>query len=682
MADKLLKKKLDEQLRCAICREIYTNPKVLQCFHVYCQQCLIALVARDRQGHRKIACPTCCRSTPIPDAGLAALQPAFHINHLLENQRPTTTCPAQFCPNHPDEELKLYCETCKESICLKCAIRGGDHHSHKYDDLKENLEKCKQEVASKLEPMKEHVKDMTKALEQLDKRCGEISNQRGSIAHSIRVNFMRLRKLLDIRETTLVGQLDLVIQSKLKRLAVQRKEIENVIAQFNSYLQYVGESLKTSNMREVKMSVVQQIVKALTARLQPDAFRPIAQADIEFIGSEKLTSYGQLVALGSPDPSKCHAAGKGINSASVGETSAFTLNLEDSQCKEPTKMLECLECELVSQITGAKLVHMEAEKRRPSLYEIKYVPNIKGRHQLHVSIEGQHIRGSPFSIVVKAPVEKIGTPILSMDGVTRPVGIAINQKGDLAVAGAGRRSIFTFSPNGSDLLELSWCGSGQGECLSPQGLAFDEEGNIFVADSGNHRIQKFTSKGQFLASVGTMGSGPLQFLNPTNIAFNASNKRLYVVDSGNHRVQVLNFNLSFYESFGRIGSSKGQFSEPCGIACDSTGKVYVADSGNHRIQVFTAEGEFLRMFGRCGQGRGDLNLPYYIAIGSGESDTVYISETGNHRVSVFTSEGQFVTSFGRRGEGAGEFDFPCGLAVDEGGVVYVCDGENNRIQAF
>ena len=647
--------KLEEQLDSTICGNIYTDLK-----------------------------PTQYEAMPNPDGEMAAFPPEFHIYSLL-NDQPINKWPARFCPKHAEEELKLYCDTCKEPICLKCAIRGGEHHSHKYGDLKQILEKRQQEVTSTLAPVKEHVKYMKKALEQLDKRCGEISDQRGSIAHSIRVNFRQLREKLDVRETKLMGQLDLMIQGKLKRLAAQREEIENIIAQFNSCLQDVRESLKTNAVKEVKTSVVQQMVKAQTARFQPDAFSPIAQADIQFLGSENMISYqdyGQLFALGSPDPSKCHATGKGVKSAIVGETSAFTLNLEDSRSKEPVKVLECLECELVSQITGAKLVHMEAEKRRPTLYEIKYVPNIKGRHQLHVSIEGQHIRGSPFSVVVKAPVQKIGTPILNMDGVTRPVGIAINQKGDVVVAGAGRRSIFTFSPSGDNHQVLAWHGSRQGECLSPQGLSLDGEGNIFVADSGVHRVHKFTSKGKFLASVGTMGSGPLQFLNPTNIAFNSSKKRLYVVDSGNHRIQVLNFNITFFASFGSIGSSKGQFSEPCGIACDSTGKVYVADSGNHRIQVFTAEGQFLRMFGRCGQGRGDLNLPYYIAIGSDESDTVYISETGNHRISVFTPEGNFVTSFGKKGEGAGEFDFPCGLAVDDGGVVYVCDGENNRIQAF
>ena len=83
MAEEALKK-LEEQLNCSICLDIFTDPKLLQCFHVYCRQCLVPLVDRDQQGHLGLSCPTCRRVTPIPNRGVAGLQPAFHINHLLE----------------------------------------------------------------------------------------------------------------------------------------------------------------------------------------------------------------------------------------------------------------------------------------------------------------------------------------------------------------------------------------------------------------------------------------------------------------------------------------------------------------------------------------------------------------------------------------------------------------------
>ena len=79
--------KVEETLNCSICLDTYTDPKLLQCFHVFCRQCLVPLVVRDQQRRHSLTCPSCRQVTPIPaDRGVAGLQPAFYINHLLEIQ--------------------------------------------------------------------------------------------------------------------------------------------------------------------------------------------------------------------------------------------------------------------------------------------------------------------------------------------------------------------------------------------------------------------------------------------------------------------------------------------------------------------------------------------------------------------------------------------------------------------
>ena len=51
-------KKLEDQLTCGICLDYYTEPKLLQCFHVFCKQCLERLVVCDRQV-LSLDCPSC-----------------------------------------------------------------------------------------------------------------------------------------------------------------------------------------------------------------------------------------------------------------------------------------------------------------------------------------------------------------------------------------------------------------------------------------------------------------------------------------------------------------------------------------------------------------------------------------------------------------------------------------------
>ena len=116
-------------------------------------------------------------------------------------------------------------------------------------------------------------------------------------------------------------------------------------------------------------------------------------------------------------------------------------------------------------------------------------------------VQGQHIRGSPFSVAVKSPVEKLGTPILTIGGMSGPWGVAINQRGEVVVAEWGGHCVSVFSPSGKKLRSFGTHGSGPGQVWYPREVAVDDEGNTLVADSWNHRIQRFTSEGQFLTSV-------------------------------------------------------------------------------------------------------------------------------------------------------------------------------------
>ena len=676
MAEKALKK-VEEELNCSICLDTYSDPKLLRCFHAFCRKCLVRLVVRDQQGQLILTCPVCRHDTPVPANGVAGLQPAFQINHFLEimdeHKKVAADPPASAekaerdsasltshdkvkvcCCEHAGKEVELFCETCGEPVCVKCAIKGGKHHSHDCEELDKAFERYKVEVTASVEPMEKQVATITKALAQLSARCAEIFDQRAAVEANIRITFKKLQRILNTRKTELIGQLHHITQIKLKKLAVQRNQLETTLAQLNSCLGFMGESLKTGSQEEVlsmKTTVVKQ-VKELTTTLPPDMLKLSTEADTIFSALADVATacrnYGQVLAPGFPDPSKCYASGKGIESATVVEETSTAVvqvvNFKGKPCEEP---IQSSECELVSELTGIR-TQGSVESKGQSQYEISYQAIIKGRHQLHVRVEGQHIKGSPFTLSAKSPVEWLGAPIQTLCGVSMPWGVAINQRGEVIVVDG--HCVSVFSPSGKKLQTFGILGSGRGQFQFPRGVTVDAEWNILVADGGNHRIQKFTPGGQFLTAVGAEGKGPLQFDFPTDILFNATNEKVYVTDSSNHRVQVLNSDLSFSSSFGKPGRGKGQFGRPCGIACDSAGNVYVADN-NHRIQVFTAEGKFLQMFGGQGDNSGELRDPEGIAIDS--NDMLYVSEWGNNRVSVLTSEGVFVTLFGSCGEGPG-----------------------------
>ena len=578
-----------------------------------------------------------------------------------------------FCSEHVKQELKLYCETCGELICFHCTLKTGIHHNHDYALIEEAFETYKKEIGSLLEPINRKLASVDEVLTQFDKDNGEISDQRAAIEADIQDTINELHQVLDIRRTELISRLHQLTQRKLKDLAAERDQAETVHAQLSSYQDYMKQSIGTDRWGEaLKMkTTVLKHVKKLTTTVQPDALKPNTKADIIFSASANIIDFcrhfGQVSTSGSPDPSKCHTTGKGLEVGIVGQTSSAILqvcNCKGEPCTEPVTSLEC---KLVSDLTGVIATGSFKKIEGQNRYEISYQPTVKGRHQLHISIQGQPIRESPFHPAITSSIDNIGVLIRTIAGVKSPLGIAINHKGEIVVNERHTDHISTYTPSGK------WIQTINVEGLTPFSLTLDREDNIIVGEDKCHSVRKYSPEGQLLASVGTRGSGQLQFKEPRDIAFNTTNNQVYVVDRFNHRIQVLNSNLTFLTVFGEEGEGEGQFNYPYGIACDSAGNVYVADYCNYRVQVFTAKGTFLRMFGQHGEGRGELRKPIGIALDP-SSKHVYISEDSNRCISVFTCGGQFVTSFGT------SFS-PRGLAVDNCGVVYVCDLKN-RVHIF
>ena len=149
------------------------------------------------------------------------------------------------------------------------------------------------------------------------------------------MTFRRLREVLDVRETELIGELNQlqVTQEKLKGLAAQRDQIES--------------------------NTVNQ-VKELTTPFHPDMLKPNINADTIFSASADITSVCRNLQLFSYNVS--------AEVATVGKKAVAVLHYSDCTCA-----VKSFECEVVSDIVGTR-AKCSIEKRGQRQYAISYQP--------------------------------------------------------------------------------------------------------------------------------------------------------------------------------------------------------------------------------------------------------------------------------------------------------------------
>jgi len=78
-------KQLDD-LKCPVCKEVYTDPRILSCGHTFCRPCIGALSER--------ACPICRKQFIFSGTGVDDLTKNFCVANLLQKEELSSSCEA------------------------------------------------------------------------------------------------------------------------------------------------------------------------------------------------------------------------------------------------------------------------------------------------------------------------------------------------------------------------------------------------------------------------------------------------------------------------------------------------------------------------------------------------------------------------------------------------------------
>jgi DNA-binding beta-propeller fold protein YncE len=215
-----------------------------------------------------------------------------------------------------------------------------------------------------------------------------------------------------------------------------------------------------------------------------------------------------------------------------------------------------------------------------------------------------------------------------------PLGIAVDQSGNVLVSDTRNGRIEKFSAEGLFLGTIGKPGSAAGELKEPNGLAIDQNGNIYVADTGNNRVQKLRPDGIFM----TQWKGPDPgFWGLRDIAIGPDNS-IYIVDQGHSRIVKMDSNGNVLAVWGSEGARDGQFANHTGLAVDAkTNRVYVADPLHKRIQVFDQNGQFLWKW-IVEEWQNNIWAFQHLVIDP-KRDRLYASSVPTHNVLVFDLNG-------------------------------------------
>ena len=574
-------------------------------------------------------------------------------------QLQTTMKPrAHYCsqPNHEDNKLNFYCESCKLLVCRDCTTVA--HKDHGVSEVSTVAEAHRGDMRRTLQ----HVQDtLACAIGANEKTMKLVETSKHETELAINVAFEQLLERLVKRKKALLSEMESIALTQTTSLTLQKEQLEKIQQNISHYSEVTSHILHTHTDHEVVAmgGCIPTELKAIFMEVEnmspwTSEYGPIT-ADVQVDALMKELSIFGDVYQQSPVPCKS-------------EFTILSVMRRNTKClmKLEVRMLNGeryphggvqVEAEMRSKTHNGAVVYGEVEDHRDGTYTITLTPQTAGPHQLVITMDGQHVQNSPHDLDVRPKHDYLTLctcnpqQVIKCPGV--PLCVAIHDNGDIYL-GSSDDGIYVFDQAGQLKNTIGNRGSGDGQFNCPYGISI--KGNVlYVADSHNHRIQKLTSRGEFINKFGQKGSGQGQFVEPQAVIVD-SNNRWIVSDYGNNRIQIFNEDGGWLLTIDGKGTGNSSFRYPKGLALDPQGNINVLEDVS--IKVFTKEGVYVKAYGGL-----EAPCPWCIAI----------DDEGNALVSYYRCLSIF-DHHGNKIYQEKNCKNPSGIALDpRDGSVYVAD---------
>ena len=324
------------------------------------------------------------------------------ILSLAEVQKLGTKALVQpaFCVKHTGETLKLYCETCQETICRDCTI--VDHREHKYNfvaDVADRERKVVQDTLKKTKAKERAVVEGLNAVQSMKKR---VQSRVAKVNKEVDAFFNEQVKTLEDYRENLKHEVMTQGQVQVKQLEKQSEVLSSFLAQLKSGMDFTNQAIADGDdvkLLSLKKQLTQRLAQLNSSKVdckpcQGDYLKLQVHQSVCDIKNMATLSYFPI------DPQKCIVSMVGgeegvMYESVVGQTVDFVLTIKDEKGAGEIKVESMVKAQVSSK--GDRAEGLPVYDIGNGLCRFSYRPKAGGPVTLSVMVGGQNVAGSPFN---------------------------------------------------------------------------------------------------------------------------------------------------------------------------------------------------------------------------------------------------------------------------------------------
>ncbi|XP_042559137.1 nuclear factor 7, brain-like [Clupea harengus] len=234
--------KLEEDLSCPVCTDIFKDPVLLSCSHSFCKACLQQYW--ETKGFRE--CPVCrkrsSRELPPTNRALRNLCETF----LQKKKKRKRGQRGALCSLHGDK-LKLFCHDDQQLVCLVCRD-SKLHKNHNFSPTAEAAVDRKKELKVKVDPLKGKLMDFEEVKLTCDKTAKHIKTQAQHTEKMIKEEFEELHQFLRDEEAARTAALREEEEQKSQMMKEKIEKMSREMSSLSDTIRVIKEELRADDI--------------------------------------------------------------------------------------------------------------------------------------------------------------------------------------------------------------------------------------------------------------------------------------------------------------------------------------------------------------------------------------------------------------------------------------------------
>nr|XP_046241190.1 nuclear factor 7, ovary-like [Scatophagus argus] len=231
--------RLEEDLCCPVCHEIFRDPVVLSCSHSFCKACLKTWWKEKPTRE----CPVCKRRSSREDPPVSLVLKNLCEAFLLERHQRALEglCSLHF------EKLKLFCLDHQQPVCLVC--RDSERHTnHTFRPINEAAQQHKKKLQETLESLKGKLKVLEQVKVKFDQTAEHIKVQARHTQRRIQDQFKKLHQFLKEEEEARMAALREEEEQKSQMMKEKMEALSRQIAALSDTVRATEDELRAEDV--------------------------------------------------------------------------------------------------------------------------------------------------------------------------------------------------------------------------------------------------------------------------------------------------------------------------------------------------------------------------------------------------------------------------------------------------